>query len=176
MDSRAIINIVDNLESTSVTDALSANQGRVLKNLIDNIPINEKNIMTAKLDGNVTTVSGVYTNLSLTLLNSVGSKLTLENGGIKIGSGVSKVKINADLKYICNAVGNKHSRILKNTASVAWANQRALSVDDEFTISIGQKIIDVQEGDVFYLAYYAADGDVISTNYNATYLTVEVVE
>ena len=174
MDSRAIINIVDNLESTSATDALSANQGRVLKELIE--ATNEKNIMTAKLDSNVTTVAGLYTNLSLTLLNSVGSKLTLENGGIKIGSGVSKVKINADLKYICNAVGNKHSRILKNTASVAWANQRALSVDDEFTISIGQKIIDVQEGDVFYLAYYAADGDVISTNYNATYLTVEVVE
>lgn len=32
MDSRAIIGIIDNLESTSVTDALSANMGRELNN------------------------------------------------------------------------------------------------------------------------------------------------
>ena len=35
MENRAIIGIVDNLESTSTTDALSANQGRVLKEMID---------------------------------------------------------------------------------------------------------------------------------------------
>ena len=32
MDTRAIINIVDNLNSTSITDALSANMGRELNN------------------------------------------------------------------------------------------------------------------------------------------------
>lgn len=37
MDSRAIINVIDNLESTSLTDALSANQGRVLKEMIDDV-------------------------------------------------------------------------------------------------------------------------------------------
>ena len=37
MDSRAIIEVIDNLESTSATSALSANQGRVLKGLIDGI-------------------------------------------------------------------------------------------------------------------------------------------
>lgn len=36
-DTRAIINIIDNLISTSITDALSANQGRVLKELIDGV-------------------------------------------------------------------------------------------------------------------------------------------
>ena len=41
MDSRAIINIIDNLTSTSVTDALSANQGRVLKELIDDIDLTD---------------------------------------------------------------------------------------------------------------------------------------
>lgn len=37
MDTRAIIGVIDNLTSNSTTDALSANQGRVLKGLIDNI-------------------------------------------------------------------------------------------------------------------------------------------
>lgn len=36
MNSRAIVNVVDNLTSESTVDALSANQGRVLKGLIDN--------------------------------------------------------------------------------------------------------------------------------------------
>lgn len=31
MDTRAIIGVIDNLTSNSTTDALSANQGRVLK-------------------------------------------------------------------------------------------------------------------------------------------------
>ena len=37
MDTRAIVGVIDNLNSNSTTDALSANQGRVLKGLIDNI-------------------------------------------------------------------------------------------------------------------------------------------
>ena len=34
MSERAIVNIIDNLDSTSTTDALSANQGRVLNEKI----------------------------------------------------------------------------------------------------------------------------------------------
>lgn len=37
MDNRAIVGVIDNLTSNSTTDALSANQGRVLKGMIDNI-------------------------------------------------------------------------------------------------------------------------------------------
>lgn len=35
MDNRAIVGVIDNLESDSTTDALSANQGRILKGMID---------------------------------------------------------------------------------------------------------------------------------------------
>lgn len=37
MDNRAIVGVIDDLTSNSTTDALSANQGRVLKGMIDNI-------------------------------------------------------------------------------------------------------------------------------------------
>ena len=37
MNARAIVNVVDSLESESTVDALSANQGRVLKDMIDNV-------------------------------------------------------------------------------------------------------------------------------------------
>ena len=39
MEARAIINVIDNLESTSEIDALSANQGRVLKGFIDDLDV-----------------------------------------------------------------------------------------------------------------------------------------
>lgn len=42
MDSRAIIEVIDNLESTSATASLSANQGRVLKGLIDAINVEDE--------------------------------------------------------------------------------------------------------------------------------------
>lgn len=171
MQERLIINIIDNLESDSVTDALSARQGKVLKELIQ-----EKNIMTAKLNEDIPSTQGSqYINMELISSSVIGDKLTINNGGIKIGSGVSKVKVNSNLKIVCRTTGNKHMRILKNGSTVAWVNSRALSTDDEFTISISPVIIDVQENDVIYLAYYAGIGDGISSNYNSTYLTVEVV-
>ena len=48
MDNRAIIEVIDSLDSTSGTNALSANQGRVLKEMIDTI--NAKDIITIKLE------------------------------------------------------------------------------------------------------------------------------
>ena len=35
MDNRALVGVIDDLTSDSTTDALSANQGRVLKEMID---------------------------------------------------------------------------------------------------------------------------------------------
>lgn len=177
MSKRAIVEVIDNLISESTTDALSANQGRILKELIDSITSKDKNIMTAKLGSTISnTVGGTYTNLNLVLSNFIGDKLTIQNGGIKIGSGVSKVKVNANLKIATNTVGNKHARILKNTTSVGWGISRGISAGDESSISVSPLLIDVSEDDILYLAYYAAAGDGISANYNATYLTVEVVE
>lgn len=62
MESRAIINIIDNLDSTSTTDALSANMGRVLNEKI--IPLitgtTEKPVIIGSLNTGVYTITGVY--------------------------------------------------------------------------------------------------------------------
>lgn len=69
MDSRAIIGIIDNLESTSTTDALSANQGRVLKNLIDEIePVDNGNTLN-NMDLNTLT-DKVYIGYGYNLTNA----------------------------------------------------------------------------------------------------------
>ena len=62
MGTRAIIGVIDNLESTSETDALSANMGRVLNEKI--IPLvsgtTENPVVIANFDTGVYKVTGVY--------------------------------------------------------------------------------------------------------------------
>ena len=69
MNSRAIINVIDSLESTSITDALSANQGRVLKSLIDEIePVGNGDTLNNK-DLN-TLIDKVYVGYGYNLTNA----------------------------------------------------------------------------------------------------------
>lgn len=173
MDSRAIVNVIDSLDSTDTTAALSANQGRILKEMID-----DKNIITIKNGStfNVST-SNVYTIIPMVLSNSVGSKLTLNNNGVLIGDGVSKVLVSSNMKIVVNTVGNKHSRICKNDTTMCWTNTRGVNTDDEITISNAPVLINVTSGDLITLRYYASSGDTISGgDYTPTYLTVEVIE
>lgn len=51
-----VINIIDNLTSTSTGAALSANQGRILKDLIDNIEV---------------TGEGAHTHANMSILNGL---------------------------------------------------------------------------------------------------------
>ena len=52
-DARLVINVVDNLESESAIDALSANQGRVLKEMVDDITASNTEWVDIPLSGNV---------------------------------------------------------------------------------------------------------------------------
>ena len=178
----ALINIVDNLTSTSATDALSANQGRVLKELIDAIPTSsteEKNIMTVKLEDSFYEEAGSsYKVVPMVLYNSTGNKLSLSNNGVVIGTGVSKVLVSSNVKVIAaGGIGNKHSRIYKNDTTVCWTNTKALEVSDEITINNTPILLDVTNGDIITLKYFILTGDRLSGGaYTPTYLTVEVVE
>lgn len=173
MDGRAIIGVVDNLESISTTDALSANQGRVLKEMI-----NTKDIITIKLEDSFNEESGgTYKNVPMILYNKVGNKLSLSNNGVLIGEGVSKVLVSSNLKVICNTTGNKHSRILKNGTTMCWTNSTSTKEGHEITINNTPILINVEESDLITLSYYALATDRISGGqYTPTYLTVEVVE
>ncbi len=173
MEARAIINVIDDLTSTSITDALSANQGRVLNNKI--IP---KNAMTIKLEDSFDEESGgVYKDVPMVLYNSIGDKLSLRDNGVLIGSGVSKVLVSGNLKVIANVVGNKHSRICKNGTTVCWTNTTSIQAGHEVTINNTPILVDVTQGDLITLRYYIQTKDRISGGqYTPTYLTVEVIE
>lgn len=178
-EARALISIIDSLDSTSITDALSANQGRVLKGHVDTINNKlNKNIITIKLEDSFNEPEGgTYKTIPMILYNSIGNKLSLNSNGVRIGSGVSKVLVSSNVKIIANAIGNKHSRIMKNGTTVCWTNNKVIEVGQEITINNTPILLSVSEGDLITLAYFVLTNDRLSGGqYTPTYLTVEVVE
>lgn len=143
-----------------------------------------KSVMTAYLNAAITNlVVNTYTIVPLNGSISTGNKLTLtSNGGIKIGAGVSFVKMSAILGY--NQVqtdASRHIRIMKNSYTnnntLAWAYNYMLTGDSQ-TIVIPPMLAPVSEGDILYLWYYTANSnDNIGGNSygQQTSLTVETI-
>jgi hypothetical protein len=143
-----------------------------------------RNIMTRCLSADTTNLSANdYTEIPLTVNNSVGDKLTAtDDGGIEIGANVSKVMVSGRAMIQCGATaGNRHLRIIKNSYSAnntlawSWAKMEASASD---SLVITPMVVDVQEGDVIYMVYYVpASNDKLGGNAygGRTSLTVEVI-
>lgn len=112
--------------------------------------------------------------------NSIGTKLTYDstNKGIKIGAGVSKIKVSG----VITKAGTANStgiQIYKNTSFVysSYTAPRGTGLH-QTCLPVG--IMDVQEDDIIKLSMYfgAANATEIVRSYNGggTYLTVEVIE
>lgn len=150
---------------------------------VNGIPVN-RNIMTRSLSAQITNLTvNTYTIIPLNLSNSIGSRLTTtSNGGIKIGTGVSKILVSGKMAVEgVTTAGNRHLRIVKNSYTAAntlgWAWD-TLAVSDSEDIIITPLLADVTANDVIYLYYYTGNSaDKIGGNAQGgrTSLTVEVV-
>lgn len=125
----------------------------------------QRNVMTRALSAQITDLSvNTYTIIPLDLSNAVGGKLTATNdGGIKIGSGISKILVSGQMAVeIVATAGRRHVRIIKNSYSAAntlawgWDN---LQINDSECITISPQLADVTTNDVIYLVYYTGDTD-----------------
>lgn len=120
-----------------------------------------RSVATSVLRSPYTALSGTsYSKMPLTLQAVTGNKLEpTGDGGIRIGIGVTKVQISAQLS-IDNAYesGNRHIRIVKNGFSaqntLAWSWQ-TVEQGKPLTLEISPHVVDVREGDVLYLMYYS---------------------
>lgn len=142
------------------------------------------NIRTAWLNAAITNLAvNTYTIVPLTHSNGIGSKLTFtSNGGIKIGAGVSYVKVSAILGFNqIQSDASRHIRIMKNeyanNTTLGWA-YNFMHQGDPQTIVIPPMLASVQEGDIIYLWYHTPNSnDSIGGNIygNRTSLTIETV-
>lgn len=172
VSTRAITNVVDNLTSTSITDALSANQGRVLKGLIDT-----KNIITAGISSNYTIETAGNNRIPIaTEIAKVGDKFTISDGKIIVGSGISYVKVSANAMMTSATSGAKNMIINKSGTQVAISMEsRTLTTSTNIAKAIGTTLVPVQEGDYFELYLYGAVGDLLLSPSIRTYITIEAI-
>lgn len=143
-----------------------------------------RSIMTRSLSQAMTNLAvNTYTIIPFDLTNSVGGKLTAtDDGGIEIGSGVSKILVSGMLSYdTINSTGSRHVRIVKNSYTadntLAWSWQ-TLVQSQPANVEVLPILADVKEGDVIYMLYYTGNAnDKIGGNaYGCrTSLTVDVV-
>ena len=145
--------------------------------------VNTKNIITVGLASDTTSTSTEKLNLS-TVLSSIGNKLTWDsvNKGIKIGAGISKVKVSANCIQIVKAVGlygcyiAKNGIKLENAVNVGF--NYITTTEILWQTSLQPVLIDVTEGDFLYLMGYTETTSAITYRAyegRSTNLTVEVV-
>lgn len=181
------LNVIASLNESDVLPIVDVSANTTNKVTVAEIgqKVNVKNMITISLsNSNVTDfpipTAWTYYPLTMTLVDSVvGNKLSLSNGGVLIGSGVSKVKVSANLmtKGRTGADYTIGSILLNSTSEKNAYMSGAYSTSQWVNSSISSFILDVQEGDVIYLGVGASStGNVDIAGKTFTYMTVEVVE
>lgn len=138
------------------------------------------NVMTLALSEHYTMTSTDLTQLPLTkTLLSVGNKLIkMSDGSIKIGGGVSYVRISGTVYYRSGHQADDltTSAIYKNSSSVVDNTSRVRA--GGFSKILTTKVISVEEGDIIYL--YARNQTRANQEIGGfdalTFLNVEVVK
>lgn len=141
------------------------------------------NIMTVKNIGKQTFPAETYTKINLTNPASIGDKLIAYNGGIKIGPGVSKVKISCYATIMSGAIGGCHLRLIRNELNsdntVGWLIDRITAVSGQITVAYPASLMDVSEGETYYIYVYTPGPGQVGPDegtMSQANLTIEVIE
>ena len=115
------------------------------------------------------------------VVTQVGDKLTLVDNGVRIGPGVSHVRVSG---YGIVTVQNSTSTstyeymfaIRKNADAIMWNRvpiKSNTTINNQITV-IPAQVIPVVEGDMIYLSSYSTTGQLSRTIHNNCFLNVEV--
>ena len=145
---------ITNNYSQSQTDAYSCNY---INEKLDEISTKSK--MTIGLSANVSHKATTKVALN-TIMNNIGDKFTLNSNGIRIGAGVTKVKVSANILQQASSVNvyggyiTKNGTGLNNAVNVGFNTITNTNSWAFFHTGISPIIIDVVEGDIIYLCSY----------------------
>lgn len=174
--------IVQNGETKKINvETLMSNLQTQMTNLQNQV--NDKNIITAKILSNYTiqTTDTAEDVKTFSLYNSVGDKLTIENGAIKIGSGVSKVKVSYNATCQ-NSTSTATSRafvyLMQNATILTQESYYFNRTWEQISGSHNEIVRGVQEGDIFYLRVYGLTSINLmgGSSFCHTAITVEVID
>lgn len=138
--------------------------------------ISRKDAMTVYLTSNITiSTGGAYVDLPLNGSVSTGSRLTFNNGGVVIGSDITKVIISAQISLPNTVANGGKNIVIRKNGNIVARNWLSINAAGNNGLVLTSKLIDVQEGDVLKLGYYGTANDGIQGG-AYTHLTVEAVE
>lgn len=142
----------------------------------------KKQMANAYFDNNIS-LSNEYNKINFTKIFSTTDKLTIENGKIKIGKGVTKILVSAS--SFLEAMGAESVNYIwwfinKNNSRTASSICSGVSVSFQTSI-ISDYILEVTEGDLLQLEYnavYKKSGSVVSVRggQTNTRLHIEIIE
>lgn len=154
-----------------------------LSNILDKLLLKtETNSITATIDNKVI-LSQEYVTLNLVETKRNGNKLSIVDGKIKIGAGVSKIKVSATLffedllytktSYIWTDISNNNTRVSSAIKSAAYAGEFE-------SVNINKDDLDVVEGDLISVVcnnpgYSVQDPTSIRVGETNTWITVKVI-
>lgn len=174
--------IVQNGETKKINvETLMSNLQTQMTNLQNQV--NDKNVITAKMlnDYTIQATSTAEDVKSFSLYNSVGSKLTIDNGCIKIGAGVSKVKVSyhaTTQNSTSDATTRTFTYLTHNNTAITQESHYFNRTWEQISVSHNSIIRSVNEGDIFYLRIYGLAGGKLmgGSSFCHTEITVEVID
>lgn len=150
-----------------------------LNHMDDGIELaNRKDIITVVRTADfIINQSDAYVDIPFDSSESIGTGLTLNNGGVLVDSSISKVKISCKVcfPYDKMTAGQKNLVIKKNGVIVdrTW---QYLEATRNSNMLMPTRIISVTKGDVLTVGYYGKQNDKITGGAIFTDFTVEAVE
>ena len=139
----------------------------------------EPNLISLSIVAKPSFSANVYYKIPFDTCTKFGDKLSFVDGGVKIGPGVSCIKVSAIANPQSSVSGMAYLRIGKNSSDnvITWNMCNITSSWGITTVPIPLKIADVKEGDMIYAyVYTAGSGSVGLGNGADCSLTVEVVK
>jgi hypothetical protein len=133
----------------------------------------KRQIATAYLTSEISAPSNAK--ITFQGIRSTTDKLTLSNGGIRIGAGVSKVLVNGNVFLAANA----NNSYLWTQIRKSDGTEISVAIDNYNTYfastSHSPRLAEVSEGMIIYLNKMDNAGGTIRA-YGNTYMTVEIIE
>lgn len=157
-----VATVVDGLNSTSTTDALSANQGRILS----------RSFILCNIPAEITTTTTYNQITSWQQVTKVGTAFSIENGVVKVGEGVNKVKISCKIRLYNDNKKDFYAylKLNQNNIGETWVVQTVPG--PAYDVVMTETIINVAKNDTITLNHY---GEAFNIQANSTTLLVEKI-
>ena len=137
---------------------------------------NKRNMASLTISSDYTAINTNWRTIPLDAITVVGNKLSLQNNGIRIGAGVTKIRVSAGFYLMgSSSDGDRYFNIWKNNDTTKLnAAVTHLLADKHLKVTTGETLATVTEGDIILVGASLNTNDQLGAG--ATTLFVEVIE